>query len=258
MPRTTTAAGLLICLTGLTSALAPAPADAAQATFAVKLEAKRTVAWDQPRTQLNGDCNGWTYVQGRGGEEFELTSLPGGRLVVEGNGRRLSSWSFGTEGKRRTLSSEPPEAKGMITRSREWVTGTTGGWCGDAKRDPAKPNDCGTRLPPFTFRVTMADGLIGVRETRGFSPRENYHFRDCNLIAPQGVPNDSLPSLDVKLPLKKLFNKRESTIPIKGAQKYGPQVTRMPGGVNRTTSAQYDWKLTLTRVKNLTPRSENG
>jgi hypothetical protein len=239
--------------------LAPASAEAAQATFSVKLEAHRTVEWNHPRALYGGDCNGRAYAEGRGAEDFNISSGPVGRLVVEGSARRVTSWEFGTEGRRRTLAaSTSPDAKGVITRTRHWVTGRTGGWCGGAEQDPIKNGDCGTRLAPFTFRVSINGDQIGFRETRGSSPREKYDFYDCNLDTPAGVPVGALPTLEQKLPLAKLFNRGQSTVKITNKKAYGPTLTPLPGGAKRSANANYDWTLTLTRVRNLKPRSENG
>jgi hypothetical protein len=71
------------------------------------------------------------------------------------------------------------------------------------------------------------------------------------------VPADSLPSLEKKLPLAKLFS-GQKTVTIDATKAYGPTLTPLPGGQNRTASASYTYKLTLTRVKNLKPRAENG
>ena len=251
--------GLLAAIATVTCVAAPASAEAARATFSVKLEAHRTVTWDHPRVLLGGNCKGQNYAEGRGGEDFKLTSRPGGRLVVEGTAKRISSWEFGTEGdRRRLIASTDPEAKGVITRTRRWVTGRTGGWCGGAEQDPIKPGDCGTRLAPFTFRMSLNGSQVGFRETRGWATNEKYGFYDCRLDTPEGVPADSLPSLEKKLPLAKLFSSGKKTITIDATKAYGPTLTPLPGGQNRTASASYTWKLTLTRVKNLKPRSENG
>jgi hypothetical protein len=251
-------AGCLASLAATCAVLVPATAEAARATFAVKVEAHRTVTWDHPRVEFGGDCNGKNYMEGNGSEDFKLTSQSGGRLVVEGSARRLSSWEFGTEGNRRTIVSESPKAKGVITRQRRWVTGRTGGWCGGAEQDPIKNGDCGTRLAPFTFRLSLYKDTVGIRESRGSATHEKYDFYDCNLDTPEGVPAGSLPSLEQKLPLAKLFNKGESTVTIKNSKSYGPSLTPLGNGSSRSTSAGYDWTITLTRIKNLKPRSENG
>jgi hypothetical protein len=248
---------VLAGLAALTTVLVPATADAAKATFALKLEAKRTVEWDQPRVLLGGSCSGQNFSQGRGSETFELTSRKGGRLVVEGTAKRLDTLTFGTA-KGRAIVSEPPTAKGMITRDRFWLTGRTGGWCGGAETDPVDKGDCGTRLPPFTYHVSRYGANLEIRETRGTQTHEDFHFRRCQLITPNGVPADSLPTLGQKIPIAKLFNRRETTIPIEARKEYGPDVTPLPGGAKRTTKADYEWTLTLTRIKNLKPRSENG
>lgn len=259
MPKTTTAAGLLASLAALTAVLAPASAQAARATFSVQVEAHRTVTWDHPRVEMGGDCNGRNYVEGRGSEDFKLASRSEGRLLVEGSARRLTTVEFGTEGDRkRLLQSEHPSAKGVITRTRHWVTGRTGGWCGGAEQDPIKKGDCGTRLVPFTYRVSLQGDLLSFRETRGSATNERYGFYDCRLDVPEGVYADSLPELAEKLPLAKLFDKRRRTIEISAEKAYGPTVRKLGNGANHTASANYRWKITLTRVGNLKPRSENG
>ena len=252
-------AGGLASLAATCAVLVPATAEAARATFSVKLEAHRTVTWDHPRIEFGGDCNGKNYAEGRGSEDFKLTSRAGGRLVVEGSAKRLTTWEFGTEGKRGTIApSKSPEANGVITRTRRWVTGRTGGWCGGAEQDPVKNGDCGTRLAPFTFRLIQSGTTVRPSETRGWKTHEKYGFYDCRLDTPEGVPADSLPSLEQKIPLAKLFNKGQSTVTITGKKDYGPTLTPLPNGAKRSASASYTWKLTLTRVKNLKPRSENG
>ena len=250
--------GLLAAIATVTCVAAPATAEAARATFSVKLEAHRTVTWDHPRVLLGGNCKGQNYAEGRGSEDFKLTSRPGGRLVVEGSAKRLTTWEFGTEGdRRRLIASTDPEAKGVITRTRRWVTGRTGGWCGGAEQDPVKPGDCGTRLAPYTFRMAMNGSQVGFRESLGSATNEKYGFYDCQLDTPEGVPANSLPSLEKKLPLSQLFSGRK-TITIDATKAYGPTLSPLPGGAKRSASASYTWKLTLTRVKNLKPRSENG
>ena len=250
--------GLPVALAALTCVLAPASAEAARATFSVKLEAHKTVTWDHPRVLLGGSCTGQNYAEGRGSEDFKLTSKAGGRLVVEGNAKRVTTWEFGTEGDRkRLIASVDPEAKGVITRTRRWVTGRTGGWCGGAQQDPVKPGDCGTRLAPYTFRMSLTGGRVGFRESLGYATNEKYGFYDCRLDTPEGMPETGLPSLEKKLPLAKLFS-GQKTITIDASKSYGPTLTPLPGGQNRTASASYTYKLTLKRVKNLKPRSENG
>lgn len=255
MPRATTAG----VLAALISVLVPATADAARATFSVKVEAHRTVEWNHPRVEHGGSCSGMNYMEGRGSEDRKMTSGDHGRLLVEGNARRLTSVEFGTEGdRRRLLQGEHPSAKGVITRTSRWVTGRTGGWCGGAEQDPIKKGDCGTRLAPFTYRVSLQNGLIGFRETLGYATNERYGFYDCRLDTPEGVPADSFPSLEEKVSLAKLFNRRERTIVVDASKSYGPSTRRLPNGALRTTNAGYTWKITLTRVKDLKPRSENG
>ena len=258
MPSSKTA-GLLASLAALTAVLAPATAEAARATFEVKLEAHRTVTWDHPRVLFSGDCSGRGYAEGNGSEDFQLFSRPGGRLVVEGNAKGLTTFEFGVAGPRRTLLlSESPDAKGVIDRERRWETGRTGGWCGGAETDPPRPNDCGTILAPFTYRLYQKKDMLHISETRGSSPREKYDFYQCDLDVPTGVAAGSLPRLEQKIPLAKLFNKRETTIPIDASESYGPTLTPLAGGANRSASATYEWKVTLKRIKDLKPRSENG
>jgi len=250
--------GLLAAIATVTCVAAPASAEAARATFSVKLEAHRTVTWDHPRVLLGGNCKGQNYAEGRGSEDFKLTSKAGGRLVVEGNAKRVTTWEFGTEGdRRRLIASTDPEAKGVITRTRRWVTGRTGGWCGGAEQDPVKPGDCGTRLAPFTFRMSLTGTQVGFRETLGSATNEKYGFYDCRLDTPEGMPETGLPSLEKKLPLSKLFS-GQKTITIDASKAYGPTLTPLPGGQKRTASGSYTYKITLKRVKNLKPRAENG
>ena len=250
--------GLLAAIATVTCVAAPASAEAARATFSVKLEAHKTVTWDHPRILLGGSCSGQNYAEGRGSEDFKLTSKAGGRLVVEGNAKRVTTWEFGTEGDRkRLIASVDPEAKGVITRTRRWVTGRTGGWCGGAQQDPVKPGDCGTRLAPYTFRMSLTGGMVGFRESLGYATNEKYGFYDCRLDTPEGMPETGLPSHEKKLPLSKLFSGRK-TVTIDASKAYGPTLTPLPGGQKRTASGSFTYKITLTRVKNLKPRSENG
>lgn len=254
MLKLTTTAGLL----ATAAMLVPATADAARATFSVKVEAQRVADWDHPRAEGGGDCNGRTWARGRGSDDFKLWSGTEGRLVLEGTRRGLSSYEFGVAGPRGTLSTDSPPAKGYVKRERFWASGTTGGWCGGARQDPAPENDCGTRLPPFTYRLQMYEGKIGIRETKGSLPRENFNFYRCQLLTPEHVPTDSLPTVEELLPLGKVFNPREGKVEVKGRHTYGPSLTPLGNGLNVTRNATYTWKITLRRIKNLTPRSENG
>jgi hypothetical protein len=245
--------GLLVGLAALTCVAVPATADAdSQATFAVTIEAKRTVSWNQPRLEQPGDCKGKRYMEGRGGEEFTFNSRPGGILVVQGNPRHLTGLTFGIDGKRGSVV-YGAEGKGMITRNRHWVTGWTGGWCGGAKQDPIEQGDCGTKLVPFTYRLVTSKGTIGFTETKSTSDhaREKFDFYDCDLHTPEFVPTSSLPSLEEKLSLAKLFNRRLSTVTITASKTYGPNTdptTRLE------RNATYDWKMTLKRIKSLKAR----
>jgi hypothetical protein len=250
--------GLLTVLAALTAVLVPATADAARMTYAVSFTAHRTVDWTHPNQVFAGDCNGDKYQRGYGSEDRKIDSLPGGRLVLEGSSGKLRSTEFGTEGERQTLRpSKPPEAKGVITRERTWITGRTGGWCGGAEQDPIDKGDCGTRLAPFTYRLSVYDGEIGIRETLESRTNENFGFYKCDLPTPEHVPPTTFPTQDAKIPLTKVFGGAREIV-IKSSKDYGPARWSLGGGLFRESKATYEWKLTLKRVKNLTPRSENG
>ena len=246
--------GLLAGLAALTCVAVPATASAAddKATFAVTLEAKRNVTWNQPRIEHPGNCKGNTYVEGRGGEEFTFNSRPGGILVVQGSRRRLTGLTFGIDGKNGSVA-YGAQGKGMIARNRHWVNGWTGGWCSAAGHDPILKGDCGTKLVPFTYRLTTGKGTVGFMESKSTSEHvnEKFDFYDCPLHTPEDVPASTLPSLEGKMPLAKLFNRGQRTVTIKASKTYGPNTdpaTRLE------RSGTYTWTMTLKRIKHLRPR----
>ena len=144
------------------------------------------------------------------------------------------------------------EGKGQITLSRHWSTGWTGGWCGGGP-DPIEQGDCGTKLVPFTYRLVTSKGTVGFMETKNTTDhaREKFDFYDCDLHVPEGVPAGSLPSLEGKMPLGKLFNRGQRTVTIPASKTYGPSADSATHLERRAT---YAWTMTLKRIKNLKAR----
>ena len=119
------------------------------------------------------------------------------------------------------------------------MTGRTGGWCGGAEQDPVKPGDCGTRLAPFTFRMSLTGTQVGFRETLGSATNEKYGFYDCRLDTPEGVPAE-LAAL-AREEAAALASSSAAGRPSRStrAKAYGPTLTPLPGGQKRTASASY-------------------
>lgn len=242
MPRSLST---LLALTAALVALPAAPALAeppphATMKFDATLEVHRTVAWDAPRIAPHSNCQGAHYVEANGSEDWQMKAT--GRVLATTAGRQVT-WHTG----RRWLAPGPLAGKAVI--KREWThrTGSTGGWCGGGQQDPPLENDCGTRLVPFTVTVNGSGAKVDWQETRGSAARERYDFYRCTLITPQGVPVGSFPRLSGKISLADLRNRRKRTIVVKAAKAFGPDLTPLVAGVNRTASASMQWKLTLKR-----------
>jgi hypothetical protein len=220
-----------------------------KAWFTATFEAHKTAAWDRPRGEGGGDCNGKPWSQSSGSEDQRVKSRGSFKVVVTGT-RRFPTWTFG----RGTAVTDPREvgvdASGPHTREWTHRSGRTGGWCGAARTDPPLPHDCGTQLSEYKVDFHAYAGAI----TWGLSyknlPRERQGFYKCGLHTPADLPATGFPRLEGKIRMADVLNPRKRRIVVQAAKTYGPTVYPIPDlGTTETRSGAASWKLTLNRTR---------
>ena len=238
-------ARLLLPLTAVLALLPAAGAQAAKATFSAVFEAQRSVKWDQPRSVSQINCRGENYYLANGGEEAGMKTKPF-KVTVEGFGKSVF-WKFAKS----PSADYGVEAKGPHKRWFDDRMGTTGGWCGGGDVQPRPERDCGTKLPTYLVTFNAFGGTMSWASSHApWMANEKLDFYTCTLVPPVGMHNSSFPRLDAKYKQGDLFNARKRKITVGTSKSYGPDVTPVTnGGVNRTTSGSFSWKLTLTRTR---------
>jgi hypothetical protein len=241
---------LLLPLAVLLALLPATGAEATKkATFSAVFEAKRSVAWDQPRSVSQITCRGEHYYLASGGEEAELRTKPF-KVTAQRLGNR-TFWTFGKGPSVKRPTEYGVEAKGPHKRWFDDKSGTTGGWCGGGE-DQARPErDCGTKLPTYLVTFHALGGSVSWAASHApWMANERLHFYKCTLVPPTGMHTSSFPRLDAKVKQADVFARGKRTIVVSASKNYGPDVMPITNsGVNRTTSGTVSWKLTLRRSR---------
>ena len=239
---------LLLPLAAVLALVPASGAQAAKASFTGVFEAKRSVAWDQPRSVSQINCRGENYYLANGGEEASIKTKPF-KVTADSLGGRMVMWKFGSSDTMKDPSRYGVVGKGPHKRWFDDRSGSTGGWCGGGGVDPRPERDCGTKLPDYQVMFSAHGGLMSwTANHASWMANEKLDFYQCTLMTPTGMHNSSFPKLDAKYRQGDVFNGRKKKIEISASKKYGPDVIPVTNsGVNRTTSGSFSWKLTLTR-----------